>query len=227
MHKGFSTKKISGLAVLASISIVLVLTIHFPLIPSPIPLEYDPADIPIFLGTFMYGPFAGIILTAVVCVLQGTTVSAASGPYGILMHFFATGSYVLVAGLIYKMRRTYKGAIHAIISGSIVSVGTMVLWNLLITPLYLGVPRAVVAGLIPTAILPFNAIKISINSIATLLLYKHTKKFFNYILDEKDRAKEKNGQDKIATLQDTKSSLVLLETDKNCRVEKSLSDKED
>lgn len=185
MNKGFSTKKIAGLAILASISIVLVLVIHFPIIPAAPFLEYDPADIPIFLGAFMYGPLAGLILTVIVCVIQGTTVSAGSGIIGILMHIVATGTYVVVAGLIYKYKRTFKGAVLALISGSFAMVGIMVLMNIIFMPIFSGVPRKVVYGMIIPVILPFNIIKIAVNSIATLLLYKHTKKFFNHILEEK------------------------------------------
>lgn len=185
MNKGFSTKKISALAMLTAISIVLVLILRFPIIPSAPFLEYDPADIPIFLGTFMYGPIAGLILTVIVSLIQGLTVSAGSGFIGILMHIFSTGTYVLVAGFIYKYKKSFKGAILAMVCGSIVMVGAMILWNIVFTPIFLGVPRQVVYSMILPAILPFNIIKVSINSIATILLYKQTKKFFNFVLTEK------------------------------------------
>ena len=70
------TAKLSKMAMLAAISIVLVLLVHFPLIPAAAFLEYDPADIPIFIGTFAFGPVAGVILTVVVSVIQGLTVQA-------------------------------------------------------------------------------------------------------------------------------------------------------
>ena len=81
-----NTRKLTTLAMLAALAIVLVALIHFPLVPAAPFLEYDPADIPIFIGTFLFGPAAGLALTAVVCVIQGVTVSAASGPIGIIMH---------------------------------------------------------------------------------------------------------------------------------------------
>ena len=67
------------LALLAAISIILVLLIRFPIIPQLNFLEYDMADVPILIGTFLYGPVWGLLLTLVVCVLQGVTVSANSG----------------------------------------------------------------------------------------------------------------------------------------------------
>ena len=80
-----NTRKLTTLAMLAALAIVLVALIHFPLVPAAPFLEYDPADIPIFIGTFLFGPAAGLALTAVVCVIQGVTVSAASGPIGIII----------------------------------------------------------------------------------------------------------------------------------------------
>ena len=65
-------------------------------------LEYDPADIPILIGTFAYGPIAGFILTIVVSLIQGSTVSAGSGVIGIVMHIVATGSCTLICGTIYQ-----------------------------------------------------------------------------------------------------------------------------
>lgn len=47
-----NTRKLTTLAMLAALAIVLVALIHFPLVPAAPFLEYDPADIPIFIGTF-------------------------------------------------------------------------------------------------------------------------------------------------------------------------------
>ena len=55
---------------------------------------------------------------------------------------------------------------------SAVTVGAMILWNYLVTPLYMGVPREVVASMILPVFLPFNAIKCGLNTALTLLLYK-------------------------------------------------------
>lgn len=91
-------RKLVTMAMLAALSIVLVYVIHFPIFPAASFLEYDPADIPILIGTFAYGPLAGVLLTVVVSVIQGMTVSSGSGLMGIAMHIFATSILVLVAG---------------------------------------------------------------------------------------------------------------------------------
>lgn len=54
--KKVSTRQLVSMAMLGAISIVLVSVVHFPLIPAAAFLEYDPADIPILIGTFAYGP---------------------------------------------------------------------------------------------------------------------------------------------------------------------------
>ena len=172
-----STKNIAKLGILAAISVVLVAIIHFPVIPTVSFLEYDPADIPILLGTFALGPAAGIILTVVAAVIQGVTVSAASSWYGIVMHIIATGSYVLVAGNVYKHKKTKKGAITALALGTLIWIIVMIPANLFITPIYLEmiggtkIPISTMLTLIPYITL-FNAIKATINSIITFLVYK-------------------------------------------------------
>ena len=50
--------------------------------------------------------------------------------------------------------------------------GVMLLWNYLITPLYMNVPRDVVVAMLPTAFLPFNLVKALMNGALTMLLYK-------------------------------------------------------
>lgn len=178
MQKNSSVKKLkttailTRMAMLAAISIILVALIHFPIFVSAPFLEYDPADIPIIIGTFLYGPTLGFILAVVTCIVQGVTVSAASGIIGIVMHIFATGSYVLVAGIIYKKNHTKKGAIIALIAGTLTMTISMVIWNLVFTPIFLGTPFDAVKAMIIPIIIPFNLIKAGVNSVITYFTYK-------------------------------------------------------
>ena len=170
-----STKKMAVMAMLAAVSVLLVL-IHIPFPPAPF-LEYDPADIPILIGTFAYGPTAGIIITVVVSIIQGFTLSASSGVIGIVMHILATGSFALVAGLIYQRKKTRKSAILALGLGVITMTVMMALMNLIFTPIFMGTPVETVAGMLLPIIIPFNLMKASINAVATLLLYKAVSRF--------------------------------------------------
>lgn len=192
-----TTKQIAGMAVLSALAVVLALILHVSIFPQVAFLEYDMADIPIFLGTFMYGTFAGIIMTVVVSVIQGVTVSAGSGFIGILMHIFATGIYVIVAGLIYEKHRTFKGALAAMGSGILAWVVGMILWNIILTPIFMGAPRAVVIDLLGY-IVAFNLIKVGANSVATFLLYKRLSKLFDYIFHTGKYSSGKKKKDKNA-----------------------------
>ena len=170
-----STKKMAVMAMLAAVSVLLVL-IHIPFPPAPF-LEYDPADIPILIGTFAYGPTAGIIITVVVSIIQGFTLSASSGIIGIVMHILATGSFALVAGLIYQRKKTRKSAILALGLGVITMTVMMALMNLIFTPIFMGTPVETVAGMLLPIIIPFNLMKAGINAVATLLLYNAVSRF--------------------------------------------------
>lgn len=51
-------------------------------------------------------------------------------------------------------------------------VSVMLLWNYLITPIYMGYPREAIVELLIPAFLPFNLIKGGLNAAITMLLYK-------------------------------------------------------
>jgi len=163
------------MAILAALSVALVYFIHFPIFPAVPYLEYDPADISILISTFAFGPLAGIGVTVVVAVVQGLTVSASGGLYGIIMHIIATSCNALAAGLFYRSHKTKKGALIAIILGALAHTLVMIPANLLVTPLFTGMPRASIVDLMPF-IVGFNLIKTVINGGVTFIIYKSISK---------------------------------------------------
>ena len=173
-----TTIRLAKRAMLVAMSIVLVALVHFPIFPAVAFLEYDPADIPILIGTFAFGPLAGFILTVVTSVIQGVTVSAASGAYGILMHIIATSALVIVAGVIYRRNKTKKSALIGVLCGIAAMAIVMIGANLVITPIFMGVPRSVVWQLMPF-IVAFNVIKAGINGLVTFLVYKRISGFLH------------------------------------------------
>ena len=114
MERSSQLRKLTTMGMMAAVSIILVYLIHFPIFPAASFLEYDPADIPIFICTFLYGPLSGFILTVIVSFIQGFTVSAQSGIIGVMMHIFATGFFTIEAGNLYKNKRNKKSAIKAL-----------------------------------------------------------------------------------------------------------------
>ena len=165
-------RALAKLGLLAALSIVLVFFIHFPIFPTAKFLEYDPADIPIMIATFAFGPWYGLMTTIVVAVVQGLTVSASGGIYGIIMHIIATGTFVLVAGFLYQKHKTKKGALIALLCGVVAWGLIMMPANLIITPIFTGMPVEAIRGILLPIILPFNLIKAGINAVVTFLVYK-------------------------------------------------------
>lgn len=180
--KSQRVKKLAVMAMLVALSIVLVWLVHFPIFAPVAFLEYDPADIPILIGTFAYGPLAGIALTVVASLIQGFTVSAQSGVMGIAMHIFATSTLVLVAGTIYKVRHTRGGAVLALLCGTLAMTAAMLVFNHFLTPYFItpdiadtaavAANRAYVDTLLFPFIAPFNLIKAGVNSAVTFVVYK-------------------------------------------------------
>ena len=89
-----STKKLTVLAMLTALSAVLITLVHFPLFPAAAFLEYDPADVAILIGTFAFGPMAGLAVTVIASAIQAFLLGGA-GMYGFLMHVIASGTLVL------------------------------------------------------------------------------------------------------------------------------------
>ena len=88
------------------------------------------------------------------------------------MNFISSATFTFTAGIIYKYKRTFKGAVLAVVF-SVISVAIiMCLANILITPYYMGVGNREVVALIPTLLLPFNLCKSIMNAAATLIIYK-------------------------------------------------------
>lgn len=166
------------MAIMTAFSIVLVSIPFLRFIPFPIApfLEYDMADIPIMLATFIYGPSAGLIVTVLVSLIQGLAFSS-SGIIGIIMHIFATGTFVMTGGVLFKVltkKTRFNRGVNLIISITVGVIGwlvAMVAYNLIFTPIFMGVPFEAVIKLLLPAIIPFNAMKAGINGLAGGLLY--------------------------------------------------------
>lgn len=180
--KSISTKQLTTLGVMSALSIVLMVLIRIPFPTAPF-LEYDPADVPILISTFLFGPWWGLLMTAVVSVLQGITVSVSSGIIGIIMHIAATGGFVITAGLIYKRGKSIKRAVIALALGTVIQTVLMAGMNLVFTPIFMKTPlETVLAMMIPT-IIPFNLIKASVNAAITFFVYKFVSRAVSKIFD--------------------------------------------
>ena len=174
MNKQLS--KLTRMAMLTALAVVLAGLIHFPLFPAASFLEYDPADAIVLMTAFLYGPWEGVLVTVVVSVLQGITVSAGSSIIGIIMHIIATSSLCLVSGYLYRAKPETGRLIFALVAGALTMTVVMAGCNLLLTPLYTGLSVGEIAAMLPTIFLPFNALKAGLNATAAFFLYQSLKK---------------------------------------------------
>ena len=163
-----SVKKMVSLAMLAAIAYLIVSLVRIPVV---LFLKYEPKDVIITIGGFLFGPMASFIVSAVVSLLEMVTISE-TGFIGCIMNLRSTCTFACTAALVYKKWHTLKGAIAGLALGSVLMVGAMLLWNWLVTPWYMGADRATVEGLLLPAFLPFNLLKAGLNSALTLSLYK-------------------------------------------------------
>ena len=167
----FTTKKLAAIGMLCAVAFVATACIHVKLVPGAPFLTYDPKDIIIAIGGFIYGPLTAVIISAIVSFIEMITISE-SGFIGLIMQMLATCAFTLPAAILYRDHRSKKMAAAGLAAGSVCMVIMMLLWNWLVTPFYLGCSRADVVPLLLPAILPFNAIKAVINTVLTLLVYK-------------------------------------------------------
>ena len=176
-EKKISTQMLVKMALMCAVSLVMLLVVRLPWPAAPF-LVYDPADVPIYITSFALGPWAGLIVTFVVSFIQAF-IMGGDGLYGFLMHFVATGIVCVVIGLIYKHHKTKKNAIIALAIGIVVEVLVMCVINLFITSAYMGVSKEAIAAMLPTVIIPFNLVKIGVNSVLTFILYKKISGFLH------------------------------------------------
>ncbi len=160
-------KKLAVVSMFCALAYVVMIAVRIPVMF----LTLDIKDAVIVLCSLLYGPVAGVSAAVAVPVLELCTVGD-TGVYGFIMNILSSLTFALVAGLIYRYKRTLTGAIVGLTSAVATVTAVMLLANLLITPYYMGVSVADVATLIPKILLPFNLVKAVLNAAIVLLFYK-------------------------------------------------------
>lgn len=165
------TKTITTIGMFCAIAYAMAAFIRIPLVPAVPFLHYEPKDVVIAFAGLIYGPFTSFVVSAIVSFLEFITFSS-TGLWGLLMNVLSSCAFACTAALVYKYRKKLSGAVLGLVSGIVCMVALMLLWNYLVTPIYMGYPREAVAALLLPAFLPFNLIKGTLNAAITLLLYK-------------------------------------------------------
>lgn len=177
--------KISLLSVIA----FLLMFLEFSLPIFPEFLKIDISDLPALIGTFAFGPAAGIGVELMKNILHG--IFAGKTMFvGELANFMVGSVLVLVSGIMYKVKKTRTMACLSLTAGTIAaSVAAGIFNYYLFLPMYetvLHFPIKAIVGLgtsinpritdlnsfVVWSILPFNLIKYVLVSAITVVVYK-------------------------------------------------------
>ncbi|MDY2628354.1 MAG: ECF transporter S component [Lachnospiraceae bacterium] len=191
--KTLSIRNVVQIGMFGALAAILML-FEFP-IPfiAPAFYELDLSEIPVLIGTFSMGPAAGVLIELIKILLKLVIKGTSTAYVGDAANFVIGCFFLLPAGIIYKVKRTRKGAVTGMAVGTLVMAaagGIMNAWVLL--PFYsqfYGMPMEalIAAGTevnslitnIPTfvliAVVPFNLIKGIIVSLITYLVYKRVR----------------------------------------------------
>ena len=167
----FSTRTIVLIGMFCAIAYVVMLLSK--LIPINVAgfLTFDLKDVIIAICGLITGPVQALIVSVIVSFIEMLTISS-TGPIGLLMNVLSSCAFVIPISLIYHKRRVFSSAIIGAVAGVLCMTVVMLLWNWLITPLYMGVDREIVISMLMPTFLPFNLLKGGINAALTVLLYK-------------------------------------------------------
>ncbi|MDR2587783.1 MAG: ECF transporter S component [Coriobacteriales bacterium] len=201
----WSARQLATMALFIAMAVILSF-IEFPLIPGIEFLKYDASAVPALLMGFSYGPVAGCIvgvLTAIIHALDGNIWGGIMN-IGIVIAFVLPAS--LVYRFFVKRRLAASEAtpgslnntplplassgtgqqlgtsgnialILGLVASCVLMIATAVGMNLVVTPLYMQVPREAVIAMLLPAIIPFNIAKALLNSALGFILLKSLARF--------------------------------------------------
>lgn len=185
MKKG-SIRKLTVSAMLAAISVVLMyLQISVPFMPAFI--QFDFSDLPALIGTFAFGPAAGIVIVLLKNVIH--LLVSQTAWIGELSNFILGVLFITPAGIIYHFKKNKVGAVIGAAVGSVtMAVGGVCSNYFLIYPLFykFAMPKEVILSMYQQILpsvdgifealvifnLPFTLVKGLIVTAICLLIYK-------------------------------------------------------
>lgn len=178
----WSTKQLVVMALMCAIALLLSF-IEFPLFPAASFLKLDFALVPTMVVGFAYGAGPGL-LVGLACAVAHAAITG--NWVGCLMSCIVAVVFVVPGAIIYRRMHTLKGGIVGLVVSTVCLVVGIIIANLVIDPLFYGMPFEAVAALVVPAILPFNVIKGVLVSALTLVVYKSIS---NLITPTKKQAK--------------------------------------
>lgn len=205
-----TTKKLCTIGILSALAIVLNMVFVFLGIRlSAVSfLTYDPADIINVIVGFIFGPIYSFVMSIVTSFIQlaydpGSITDA-------FMNIVSTSTFSCTAAFIYKKLHNKKGAIIGLVSGSLACTLSMIIWNIILTPIFMGWDRQAVIDLILPGFLPFNLIKCGINTAIVIMIYKPIITIFrNTSLLESKTTDSSDNENSKQVIQISKGFLIL------------------
>lgn len=212
-EKYFTSTRISTIAVFAALAFALYL-IRIPMAFAFAPwLELNFSDIPALLGSFALGPISGCVVVIVKILLKLIIQGTSTAFVGELADLIIGCCLVIPAGMIYKRTRSIKGALVAMITGSLCSVAGAILANrFILIPFYakqygFATLVGMLTGLFPScteenfydyylwvSVLPFNLMRCIIAGLVTFLVYKKISRLIKKISEKLDPPVKSDGE---------------------------------
>lgn len=189
-RKMITTRMMAMTGMFSAIALVLHL-FDFPLPFAPDFYKVDFSELPIMVGTFAFGPVAGVMMEFIKILLKILTKGTSTAFVGDLANFTVGCSLLLPASVVYEFVKTKKGAVVGCITGTICMTAFGTIFNVL----YL-IPKFVVLYGMPSvdtiidmgrainpaitsltafaclAIAPLNLLKAGVISLITMVIYK-------------------------------------------------------
>lgn len=184
-----TTRKIAMIGMFSAIAAVLML-FEIPVYFAPGFYKLDFSELPALIGTFAFGPVAGVMIEFCKIILKLLFKSTSTAFVGELANFVVGCSFLLPASIIYSLHKTKKTAIISCIAAT----SCMTVFGTAFNAVYLlpkfaqlfGMPLDAIIGMgnqinaaitdivtfVCFAVAPLNLIKGSLVSIITLLIYK-------------------------------------------------------
>lgn len=181
------TRALTGTAMLAAVATVLMY-MEFPIPIMPAFIKMDISELPALIASYAYGPGAGILVCLIKNLIKLPSTSTAA--VGELFNFVMGALFVGVAGVVYKLKKTRKGAIIGAVAGALVMAVVSLPYNYFIVyPAYvvmyhlpleaiIGMYQAInpkVDGLLACLVtfnVPFTFAKGMIDAVLCFLIYK-------------------------------------------------------
>ena len=135
------TRKMATIAMLCAAALILVALVRIPIV---LFLKYDPKDIVIVLGGFIYGPMTSALISLIVSFIENGDDQL--GWYlGFHYECHRRSIFFLPCRIYYKKHPC--GTCPGLLTGVITVSAVMLLWNYIITPIFLNQPRETVVPL--------------------------------------------------------------------------------